>query len=62
MVMALIDHTSGMASFISGSRIILAGKATFSGWIAAMVFGVISAKMRMTIVKRIVAIAIPASP
>ena len=40
----------------------LAGKATRSGCSAAIVFGVISAKIRMTKVSASVAIAMPASP
>jgi len=60
--MALIDQTSGMANFISGSRMMLAGNATFSGWMAAIVFGVISAKIKITIVNKMVAMAMPASP
>ena len=62
LVIALIAQTNGMMSFISGSKITLAGKATFSGCRAAMVLGVISAKIKITIVSVIVAIAMPASP
>ena len=39
-----------------------AGNAIFSGWYAAMVLGVISAKISMTKVSMAVAMAMPASP
>ena len=58
----LSTATSGLSTRSSGSRIKLAGKAMRSGCSAAMVFGVTSAKIRMTRVRRKVATTMPASP
>ena len=62
LVSQLIDSTSGMSIFCSGIRTKLAGNATRSGCNAAMVLGVISAKIRITSVNTRVAMAMPASP
>ena len=62
LVSELIASTKGISNFCNGSSSALAGKATRSGCSAAIVFGVISAKMSMTSVSTSVAMAIPASP
>jgi hypothetical protein len=62
LVMLFIPQTKGRMIFIKGSSIKLAGKAIRSGCKAAIVFGVISAKIKITRVRASVAIAIPASP
>eukprot|EP00828_Plagiopyla_frontata_P031520 TRINITY_DN41351_c0_g1_i1.p2 TRINITY_DN41351_c0_g1~~TRINITY_DN41351_c0_g1_i1.p2 ORF type:complete len:170 (+),score=4.99 TRINITY_DN41351_c0_g1_i1:126-635(+) len=58
----LINHTNGLSSFCSGRNKKELGKAIFSGQSTASVFGVISAKIKITKVSTPVAIAIPASP
>ena len=58
----LINHTNGLNSFCRGIRINELGKAIFSGNNTASVFGVTSAKTKITKVNAPVAIAIPASP
>jgi len=62
LVSQLIAKTRGMSNFCSGNKIQLAGKAIRSGWSAATVLGVISAKIKITSVSASVAIAMPASP
>lgn len=62
LVIRFTLHTSGYSSFNKGVKMKEAGKAIFSGYNAASVLGVTSANIRITNVRRAVAIAIPASP
>jgi hypothetical protein len=60
--MSAINQTSGLKSLISALIIIEAGRATFSGFFAANVFGVVSAKTKITKVNASDANTIESSP
>ena len=62
LLIAPVSQTTGLSGAISSKIRRLEGKAISSGRRAANVFGVISPKIRMIIVRAVVAITTPASP
>ena len=57
-----IKNISGLKSLINSSKSLEAGRATFSGFFAANVFGVFSAKIKITNVRAKEAIITEPSP